>query len=100
MTIKNTRGHANPKDSPVLTHTSILVLSFALFGIALFHNVLQPGNIAIYFGLIGLCAWFGLGHVSLRRQLKTEQEARRAAIERIEARFADHVAHAYESVAS
>lgn len=77
---------------PIITHSSILILSSFIVGIAV-QRILPPDQVLLVLGagVIGMLSYLGLDYVSRHRAERREIEAEVKQAEKLEGRLNKHV---------
>lgn len=79
-------------ERPLLSHTTILILSSFLIGIAAGRMTTPNSELMVYFtGVFGLVAYFGLGQLARKRQERAELRALERAAHQLESRMDRHI---------
>lgn len=93
--MQTTPAEQRPKaksSTPLLSHSTILILSAFLIGVAAGKAPDPQIEIYLYLtGFSGLVAYFGLGHIARRRKERTERRKQEKAAHRFEMRVSRHV---------
>lgn len=77
---------------PLLSHSTILILSAFLIGVAAGKAPNPQVEIYLYLtGIFGVVAYLGLGHIARRRKERTEQRRQKKAAQQLEIRVSRHV---------
>lgn len=82
---------AKTENTPLLSYSSILILSGFLIGLVASRAVERRWEPLIFLiGLFGLVSWFALGHLSRRREERRQQESIQLAASRLGSRLDRH----------
>lgn len=87
-----TQAAGGNDSKPLITRSTILILSGFLFGMALRHlGGDGPATLCMFFAAFGVVAWFGLGKVAQLRRLRLVRSTTFEAERRLSTRIDRHI---------
>ena len=92
MTHSRKRSSAKTEARPLLSHTSILIISIFILGMAMGKVSSVPANSTfLMIGVFGVISYFGLGGLAQARERKRRQQILEQKEEALEGRLERHV---------